>query len=525
MPSIATRARETLRRVAITTATKLADAAGRPFRAADLAREHAAPAGRGARAWSYAAVASGLTPKKLGALLTAADQGDLKDLLTLAGDIERRDSHIGAQLRTRKFALASLPWKIEAVSDDAREVALAEELQALIGRPDFTFLVINLMDAVMKGYAVAEIGWERGAKWTPKKFTWRDQRHFVVSKEDGTSLRMLSEEKPQDGEELPAFVFIVHAPVLTSGPLALAGLARPLAVMYACKTLGIGAWLAYMEIFGVPTRLGKYPAGMPEEDRDALKKAIAAIGFDGYGVMPATAQVELLDAIGRGNGTGEHERLTEWVDRQTSKAILGQTMTADAGSSLSQAKVHQLVRRDILLADAMALAATLQRDLINVYVDINYGPRVEYPKLVCQTAEPEDKKVFVDTLAQMVDRGLQVEQSVVRDRLGLPEPAAGAEVLTRGGGAPAQLAGAMRQRAAQPGDDGDFIDRESDPAEDVERPLLDEVRSASKSATSFEGFLSRLSTTSVDVDTLVKDLALRQVEARGVGDATDEVNP
>jgi len=557
MPDFLSRAR---RRV-LATAAALVDAFGRPFKEADLRKggEYAKPAGRGARPWTYAAIAGGLTPSKLAAMFTAADSGDNVELLTLATDIERRDSHAGAQLRTRKLALASLPWQVEAVSDDAREVALAEELQALVSRPEFTFLVIDLMDAVSKGYSVAEIAWERGAKWVPRKFTWRDQRHFALDSEDGTTLRLRTDEEPKNGVELPAFCFVSHVPRLASGPLATAGLVRPLAVMYSVKTLGVAAWLAYMEIFGIPTRIGKYTAAASDDDIDALEKAVALIGLDGSGVMPDTTQIELLEAIGRGNGTGEHERMAEWADRQVSKAILGQTMTADSGASLSQAKVHQLVRRDILLADALALAATLQRDLVEAYVKINYGPRDAYPRLRCVTDEPEDRKAFVDALGPMIDRGLLVEQSIVRDRLGIPEPAEGAAVLSPAnkGDAPAQAPAADAQpqqnrldveghrrrrraelaelevearrraavqRLAEEGDgEGDFIEQESNPSADAERVLADAVRRAADRSETFAGFLAQLRAEVVDGDVMVKELAQRMLEARGVGDATDEV--
>lgn len=527
MPSLLTRAR----RLASTTAAKLADALGRPFQPADLGREHARPAGRGARPWTYTAVASGLTPSKLAGILTAADQGDNAELLTLAGDIERRDCHTGAQLRTRKLALTALPWQVEAASDDPADVALAEELQGIIDRPDFGFLVIDAMDAIMKGYAVAEIEWERGAKWTPLRFIWRDQRHFVVDKEDGTTLRLRTEAKPTDGEDLPAFKFIAHIPRLTSGPLALAGLCRPLSVMYAVKTLGVGAWLGYMEIFGIPTRMGTYQPGASEDDIEALMKAVAAIGFDGAGVKPQSTAIELLDAIGRGNGTGEHERLAEWADRQVSKAVLGQTMTADSGASLAQAKVHDLVRKDILVADAAALEATLQRDLIKVYVDINYGPREKYPRLRCMTEAPEDRQAFVSAVGPMIDRGLQVEQSVVRDRLGIPEPAKDAAVLSPANkvDAPASAekpakSGASLQHLST-GDEEDFIDAEGEPSAGVEAPLVEACRRAVEGAGGFSDFLARLSAETIDADGLVKELARLQLLARGVGDATDEVTP
>lgn len=553
MPSLLSRARAAGQRIRAGAAA-LVDSWGRPFKEAVTKRPVAPPASSGARPWKYESVAGGLTPAKLAAMLTAADGGDTRDLLTLAVDLERRDSHAGAQLRTRKLALASLPWQVEAVSDDDGEVALAAELQAIVDDPEFTFLVIDLMDAILKGYAVAEIQWSRGQRWTPKKYTWRDQRHFVVDPEDGTTLRMRTDAQPKAGEDMPAFVFIQHVPRLASGTLATAGLVRPVAIMYLAKTLGVGAWLSFMELFGIPMRLGKYTKAMSEDDITALEKALSSMGLDGYGVMPDGALVEILEAHGRGNGTGEHERLAEWADRQVSKAVLGQTMTADNGSSFSQAKVHQLVRRDILLADALALAATLQRDLVRVYVDLNYGPRDVYPRLRCVTEEPEDRELFVKALVQLVDRGLQVEQSVVLDKMGLPMPAPGAAVLSPSGkGTPAasdpatagdpqpnaraaRTAGPKVRRkrrraeasvhrcAASDGADGeDFIARESDPSADAERPLADAVKRAAKNASTFTDFLAQLRSEEADVDPLVKELALKMLQARGMGDATDEV--
>nr|WP_284521082.1 DUF935 family protein [Shigella boydii] len=46
-------------------------------------------------------------------------------------------------------------------------------------------------------------------------------------------------------------------------------------------------------------------------------------------------------------------------DAQISKAVLGQTMTTDNGSSRSQADVHNQVRMDIVRWDARQLANTL----------------------------------------------------------------------------------------------------------------------------------------------------------------------
>ncbi|MBL9102154.1 MAG: DUF935 family protein [Myxococcales bacterium] len=524
---------------------QLLDHLGRPVREADLRRDQAKPSGRGARPWTYAAVASGLTPSRLAALFTSADGGDNAELISLAGDIERRDSHSRAQLATRKLALAGLPWQITAASDDATEVKIADELRAIVAGGAFTRAVVNLMDAVMKGYSVLEIGWGRGPRWVPVSFTWRDQRHFALDKEDGSTLRLRTEEQQKDGVELPAFKFITHVPDLVSGPVATAGLVRPLGVMYSIKTLGVGAWLAFMEIFGIPTRIGKYTKAANDDEIDALEKAVQMIGLDGSGVMPETTQIELLDAIGKGSGTGEHERLAEWADRQISKAVLGQTLTADQGASYAQGKIHNLVRRDILLADALSLEATLQRDLVKVYVDLNYGPREVYPAIKCVTQEPEDRKTFIDALVPVIDRGLRVQASDIRDRFGLTEPEEGAEVLhpvSRGtaGGADTSGEGDTGAEDAEPAkhrrgrgeqlmsegdDDGDFIDRESSPKDwkATTKPIRAAVNRAAKAGT-FEGFLKKLKTEKADGAALVKSLATRMLQARGMGDATDEVS-
>lgn len=148
--------------------------------------------------------------------------------------------------------------------------------------------------------------------------------------------------------------------------------------------------------------------------------------MEGGVVLPAGMNVEILNSMGSGAGSSLHRDLADWCDRQTSKAILGQTLTADTGGgSYAQGSVHDGIRRTILAADAVDLAATLQRDLIEPYILINYGPEVIPPTLRCVTEEPEDRAAFVQTLVPLVDRGLRVEQSIVRDRLGIPAPEEG----------------------------------------------------------------------------------------------------
>lgn len=411
-------------------AATLKDKSGRKVDPKKLKEERARPAGTGPRPWKYASSTSTLTPSKLASTLKKADEGDCTDLLTLASDIERRDSHVGAQLRTRRLALAGLPWIVEAVGDLPEDVEIANQLQQMVKGHAFSTLVFDLLDAILKPYSVCEVIWSYGEQWTPQRFVWRDPRSFAVSLEDGSSLLLKTEANPK-GEPLDPWKYIIHAPRQFSGPITTGGLVRPIAVMYSFKTLGLAAWLGYMEIFGIPWRIGKFSQSASKDDKDTLADAIQQLGMEGGIVIPDGMDIKVLDSMGSGAGSSLHRDLCDWCDRQTSKAILGQTLTADTGGgSYAQGSVHDGIRRTILQADAVDLAATIQRDLIEPWCLINYGEGIIPPTLRCQTDSLGDRQAFVSSLIPLVDRGLLIEQSVVLDKMGLPYPKEGAQVLT-----------------------------------------------------------------------------------------------
>jgi phage gp29-like protein len=71
----------------------------------------------------------------------------------------------------------------------------------------------------------------------------------------------------------------------------------------------------------------------------------------------------------------------------------------------------------------------LNRDLVIPFIDLNFGPQENYPELVLRAVENDDLTVLTSALEKLVPLGLKVEQSVVRDKLGLPDPEKDAELL------------------------------------------------------------------------------------------------
>ena len=421
---------------------------GQPLQLDILTEELSAPSLTGIRQVWHSSVASNLTPSRLASILTAAAQGDAYDYLTLAEEMEERDMHYASVLGTRKLALVGLDVRVESASDAPDDVRRADAVRALTTTAEFGEMVAHLVDALGKGYAVSEIVWDRsGREWTPL-YAERDPRFFRFDRDTGQELRLLDAADTTNGLPLPPFKFIVHRPRIRSGLPIRGGLARLAAPAYMCKAWTWRDWMAFADIYGLPMRVGQYGPSASKDDIGKLMAAVANLGSDAAAVMPESVKITFEQAANVAGAGDFFDKLASFWDRQISKGVLGQTMTSDDGASLSQAQVHQLVRLDIMTADARALSNTLQRQLVQPFVDLNFGAGA-YPRLTVVVPKPENTAALVDALAKLVPLGLRVEQSVVRDKLGMPDPDDDSVVLAQPAAAMPPAADAGDRPAAQ----------------------------------------------------------------------------
>lgn len=415
-------------------AVTLYDAYGRPIDRRALQREQAAPTSTGVRTpYSGGHPAAGLTPQRLAALLRHAIDGDPERYLELAEDMEERDLHYAGVLGIRKRQVAGLEITVEAASDAADDVAAADLVREIVTRPEFGDELIDVLDAVAKGFSATEILWDTSeGQWRPAALKWRDPRHFEFDRVTRETLLLRDPTGPQP---LKPFGWLLHFAKAKSGLPIRGGLARPAAWGYLFKAFTGKDWAIFCEAFGQPLRLGKYGAGASEADKETLLRAVANIGTDYAAIVPQSMAIEFVQASISGS-IDLFERRANWLDQQISKLVLGQTQTTDAtAGGYATASVHDGVREDIERADARQLAATLGRDLVRPVVDLNMGPRPRgrYPRLKIGRPDEVDVDKLVGQIARLVPLGLKVGMSTVRDRLGLPDPAADEELL----GAPA----------------------------------------------------------------------------------------
>lgn len=393
----------------------------------DLKTPIATPSQTGLRSvWQWRPLAS-MTPAMVADVLRRAAMGDARDFLLAADDIREKDLHYRAVLQTRALAVAGLPIEITPADGSRAAKRAADLVRETITDAELSRLVAHLMDAVAKGFAVAEILWEAGEVWYPREIVPREAHWFRFDSDTGRLLRLV--DGSAEGQEIPPYRMILHAPPLAAGIPLLGGVARSALWAWVFKSYALRDWARFCELFGQPIRVGKYHQGASPDDVAVLKQAAFSLGSDAAAVIPQEMVLELVESGSKSASADLYYRLIDYLDRQVSKAVLGQTMTTDDGASLSQARVHNEVRLDLLRADARAIEATLARDLIAPIVRLNLGEDAPLPRLHLTVEEPEDMAALADQVVKLSQAGLPIPQAWVRERFGIPEAIEGEAVL------------------------------------------------------------------------------------------------
>ena len=407
----------------------LVDRYGRPLQRSVLTQEVAAPTIGGVRQPISAYPADGLNPMRLASILREADQGDPVRFLELAETIEERDPHYQGVLGTRRRSVSQIDITVEPGSDDARDIEIADMVRDWLDRDELSDEIFDILDALGKGYSFTEIIWDTSeGDWRPARLEWRDPRWFRFERRDlATPVRL-----EDGGQEVPLepFKFIFATMKAKSGLVLRSGLARVAAWGWMFKAYTQRDWAIFTQTYGQPLRLGKFGAGATEEDKSTLFRAVANIAGDCAAIIPESMAIDFIESKNVGPGSELYLQRSDWLDRQISKAVLGQTTTTDAvagGHAVS--KEHRLVQEDIERADARLLQGILNRDLIRPWVDLQYGPQERYPRLRIARPEAEDLKQLAESLNILVPLGVRVSMSEVRDRFGLGEPGPDDEIL------------------------------------------------------------------------------------------------
>ena len=378
--------------------------------------------------------AVGLTPAKLHQLLSGAESGNINDMLALFEDMEERDGHIFAELDKRKRSLLSLNWYIAppegATAAEKEQAATISELMSAID--DFDTVIKDALDAIGKGFSGQEINWVRdGSTWYAESLDFVIPQKFVIAPDNKT---LMLGNGINDPEPLWDHAFMMHTHKAKSGYLVRGGLHRILAWPYVFKNYSVRDLAEFLEIYGLPMRLGTYPSGATDDEKFTLLKAVMDIGHRAAGIIPQGMTIDFKEAA-KGN-SDPFESMIKWCELTQSKAILGGTLTTQAdGASSTNAlgNIHEVARIEIRDSDAKQLSSTISRSLVASMMRLNYPsvhPR-RYPKFEFDLSEPEDITTFSDAIPKLASvNGMRIGAEWIHGKLNIPMAAEGETILT-----------------------------------------------------------------------------------------------
>lgn len=414
-------------------AQQIVDQHGNPIKRADLKEPQTSKLAQLHREFA-SHPSRGLTPLKLARILEAAEQGDIRAQHELFMDMEEKDAHIYAEMGKRKRALLKVDWDIvpprNASATERKLAGYAKELMQDV--PNFEDVILDALDGIGHGYSCQEIEWELiGREWMPKEINHRPQEWFQTDRETRTEIRL--RDNSLDGQALQPFGWITHVHKAKSGYIARSGLHRVLSWPFLFKNYSVGDLAEFLEIYGLPLRLGTYQSGASDDEKNTLLRAVMSIGHDAAGIVPEGMMIEFKEAA-KGQ-EGPFMAMIDWCEKSQSKAILGGTLTSQAdGKSSTNAlgNVHNEVREDLMRADAVQLGGTLTRDLVFPLLRLNKGGIDDLrrlPKFKFMFDDSEDLGTLADALPKLVGVGMRIPTEWAHERAGIPQAEKGAAVL------------------------------------------------------------------------------------------------
>lgn len=378
----------------------------------------------------------GLTPPRLAHILQSAEQGDLTAQHELFADMEEKDGHLFSVMDQRRSAVKRLDWDVVAAEGATpAEKKDAEYVKEVIrSMEDFDDVLFDMTDAVGHGFAALEMQWGRvDGVQMPIKIEHRPQGWFKLALNPDISRNELRlRDNTADGAALWPFGWLLHQHRARSGYLSRSGLYRVMAWPFLFKNYAVRDLAEFLEIYGLPLRLGTYNASATKEDKATLLRAVVNIGHDAAAIIPQGMMIDFKEAA-----KGDHktfDAMISLMERIQSKVALGGTLTSGEGTHGTQAlgTVHQQIAQNLRDSDAKQISNTCTRQLIYPILALNKGmadPR-RCPRLVFDTQEPEDLKLMSDAVPKLVGVGMRIPVRWAHEKLKIPEATGDEKVLS-----------------------------------------------------------------------------------------------
>jgi len=382
-----------------------------------------------------------LSPQKLSSIIRELDAGSCSSAMELFDEMEEKDIHLSTVMQTRILAVASRKRVIIPASNDKQAKRDADFISDIWNSLNQKAeMMHNILSSIGRGFSISEMIMEvvEGSLIVKKilpcpqsLFTFYDQK----KPSELLDFPLYLPHGESQGQELPRDKFIFHTHCSSNGSPLRSGLYRGLAWYYLFTNYSIKDWMSFMDLYGVPMRLGKFKPSADEQSRITLKNAVQNLGSDAAAVISEDTTIEFIESNLSGSNN-LFQNAVEFFNAQKSKRVLGQTLTTDQGKSgsYSLGNVHDRVRLDIIQYDAKALDETLTRDLIIPLIKANFGERKVYPSFKTEFEDARLSGNQLEKLLKLKSAGIPLPASEFYKAAGINEPSPSAPNIIGGAG-------------------------------------------------------------------------------------------
>ena len=325
-----------------------------------------------------------------------------------------RDDQVRATFQQRRLAVVSRELVVEAGGNRAIDRQAADFLREQIEALPFDDITDKMLYGTFFGWSVAELLWSRQGRWIGIDAVKVRKRQYFRIDLDGR-LRLVTAASPQ-GQLLPErkFWWFQTGGDTDDDPYGL-GLAPHLYWPVWFKRNGLKFWLIFLEKFGAPTALGKYPQSANDDEKTRLREALQAIQTEATIEVPEGFEVTLLKAARTGNAT--YREFIAAMDAAISKVVLSQTMTTDPGSSRAQAEVHMDVRQEVVKADSDLICGSFNGQVAKWLTEWNF-PGARTPKIWRRVEDDPDLEAIARRDRIILELGYRPTETYIRETYG-----------------------------------------------------------------------------------------------------------
>jgi phage gp29-like protein len=347
------------------------------------------------------------------------------------------DDTVKACLGFKKVLIHGRAWEItpaggkDASEEQKKQAQFANDVLA---DTHFNRIMRETLSALEYGFSAGEIIWEvsefrdYGTKVIVKDVKHRDPEFIKIDVDKHANIvgfRQISGYMPHEIYIAPEKVIHYQINGQFGNHYGIPDLRAAYRAWWSKKFI-TQFWNVFLERFGSPLMMMKYPMGADQKLKDALKSILSSLSSRSDILVPEGVVVELVEATRA--GTAQYADALNYCDVGISRALLvpallGMGVDVKRGSD-SQSRLHLRVLMKVAGDISADLEAIYNEKLVKPLIDMNFPGVTDFPKFTFRDYGEYEAIEIADSMINMFNAGMldadQNDINYMRSILGAP---------------------------------------------------------------------------------------------------------